>query len=171
MTEQIKIGSTLRWTLNSPKGAGVDNSGFYAFIDDNFIPEGANSHISGIVIYVSDGSAIIQVTDMTSDMFPFTIFYNEVKNRFFGFEVKEVDPYQKYFCLDLTTMVSLFYYYEREGFLAAAEFDDDHFDWYEQPDSDEGQDIQTEMGEGVVPDQIKNRMRIKRHSAILKIQK
>ena len=72
-----------------------------------------------------------------------------------GFEVKGSNPYQKYFCLDLTTMVSLFYYYEGEGFLAAAEFDDDdHFDWYEQPDSDEGQDIQTEMGEGVVPDQI-----------------
>ena len=131
MTEQIKIGSTLRWTLQSPKETGVDNSGFYEFIDDNFIPEGANSHISGVVVYISDGSAIIQVTDMTSDMFPFTLFYNEVKNRFFGFEVKEGNPYQKYFCLDLTTMVSLFYYYEGEGFLAAAEFDDDdHFGWY-----------------------------------------
>ena len=155
MTEQIKIGSTLRWTLLSPKETGVDNSEFYAFIDDNFIPEGENSHISGVVVYISDGSAIIQVTDMTSDMFPFTLFYNEVKNRFFGFEVKEVDPYQKYFCLDLTTMVSLFYYYEGEGFLASAEFDDDdHFDWYEQPDTNEGLDSQSEMGEGFDPDQI-----------------
>ena len=155
MTEQIKIGSTLKWTLQSPKETGVDNSGFYEFIDDNFIPEGANSHISGVVVYISDGSAIIQVTDMTSDMFPFTLFYNEVKNRFFGFEVKEVDPYQKYFCLDLTTMVSLYYYYEGEGFLASAEFDEDnHFDWYEQPDTNEGLDSQSEMGEGFDPDQI-----------------
>ena len=80
MAEQIKIGSTLRWTLQSPKETGVDNSEFYAFIDDNFIPEGENSHISGVVVYISDGSAIIQVTDMTSDMFPFTLFYNEVKS-------------------------------------------------------------------------------------------
>ena len=119
MTEQIKIGSTLKWTLQSPKETGVDNSGFYEFRDDNFIPEGAHSHILGVVVYISDGSAIIQVTDMTSDMFPFALFYNEVKNRFLGFEVKGSNPYQKYFCLDLTTMVSLFYYYEGEGFLNA----------------------------------------------------
>ena len=154
MAEDIKLGSPFTWTLQSPKEAGRKVDEFYAFIDDQLAISEENAHISGTVIYISEGSAVIQVSEMTPSLFPFTLFYNEVQNRFYDFKLENVNPYQKYFCLDMATMVSLFFYYEAEGFLAYAEFDcDGNFDYYEQPDEDGGIDCDGE-DDSIVPDQI-----------------
>ena len=154
MVEDIKLGSPFTWTLQSPKESGKNVDEFYAFIDDQLGMFEENVHISGTVIYISEGSAVIQVSEMTPSLFPFTLFYNEVKNRFYDFKLEDVDPYQKYFCLDVASMVSMFFYYETEGFLANAEFDSDgNLDYYEQPDEDGGIGFDGE-DDSFVPDQI-----------------
>jgi len=155
MTTDIKLGSSFTWTLQSPMESGKKVDDFYAFIDDQLADVEENAHISGTVIYISDGSIVIQVSEMTPGLFPFTLFYNEVKNRFFDFKLEDVNPYQKYFCLDVASMVSMFLYYEEEGFLAGAEFDEEgNFDFYELPDNNDGLVPTSEMPEGETPDQI-----------------
>ena len=154
MAEDIKLGSPFTWTLQSPKEAGRKVDEFYAFIDDQLAISEKNAHISGAVIYISEGSAVIQVSEITPSLFPFTLFYNEVQNRFYDFKVENVNPYQKYFCLDVASMVSLFFYYEAEGFLASSEFDGDgNFDYYELPDEDDGIEFDGE-DDSIASDQI-----------------
>ena len=154
MTEDIKLGSLFTWTLQSPKESGKIVDEFYAFIDDRLDQLEENAQISGTVIYISEGSAVIKVSEMTPSLFPFTLFYNEIQNSFFDFKQENVDPYQKYFCLDVASMVSQFFYYEVEGFLASAEFDSDgNFDYYEQPDENGSVDFDGEE-DSFVPDQI-----------------
>jgi hypothetical protein len=58
MTEDIKLGSLFTWTLQSPKESGKIVDEFYAFIDDQLDQLEENAHISGTVIYISEGSAI-----------------------------------------------------------------------------------------------------------------
>jgi hypothetical protein len=53
------------------------------------------------------------------------LFYNEVKNRFPELNKENEDPYQKYLCLDIASMTSLFFYDEESGYLADAEYNDD----------------------------------------------
>ena len=99
MVEDIKLGSPFTWTPQSPKESGKNVDEFYAFVDDQLGMFEENAHISGTVIYISDGSAVIQVSEMTPSLFPFTLFYNEVKNRFYDFKLEDVDPYQKFWQL------------------------------------------------------------------------
>ena len=94
-----------------------------------------NAFIKGDVIYNDGESLIIEIKEMTNSLFPFTLFYNEVKNRFSCLESKNDDPYQKYLCLDIASMTSLFFYDEECGYLADAVYDAEGiFDYYDLPD-------------------------------------
>ena len=80
----IAIGKHIKWTLKSPSETGYVADEFYDYIrniNDEFIIT-ENSYIEGTVIYSSFGSAVVKISDMTPEMFPFTLFCNEVKNRF-----------------------------------------------------------------------------------------
>jgi len=45
-------------------------------VDDNIVIVRNDSHITGNVIYNDDKSAVIEIKEMTPNLFPFTLFYN-----------------------------------------------------------------------------------------------
>jgi hypothetical protein len=125
--DSIAIGKHIKWTLKSPSETGYVADEFYDFIRDNneefIITE--NSYIEGTVIYSSFGSAVVEISDMTPEMFPFTLFCNEVKNRFPDIDIDNSNLYQRYLCLDIETMTSLYYYDIITGEIIDAEYDEE----------------------------------------------
>ena len=124
MNTTIKTGELITWTPWSPVDTGMNSQDFMAFINEKTEIEVDNAFIKGEVIYFDELSTIVvEVKDMTQDMFPFTIFANEVESRFTSIELKNNDPYQRYLCLDTKSMTSLFYYDVEIGYLADAAYD------------------------------------------------
>ena len=123
----IAIGKHIKWTLKSPSETGYVADEFYDYIrniNDEFIIT-ENSYIEGTVIYSSFGSAVVKISDMTPEMFPFTLFCNEVKNRFPDIDIDNSNLYQRYLCLDIETMTSLYYYNIITGKILDAEYDEE----------------------------------------------
>ena len=129
MKQEISIGSAFTWFLKSPKLTGLSSEEFDGFVDEFFLGVDDNAFIKGDVIYNDGESLILEVKEMTNSLFPFTLFYNEVKNRFSCLESKDDNPYRKYLCLDIASMTSLFFYDEECGYLSEAEYDDDGSFW------------------------------------------
>lgn len=123
----IAIGKHIKWTLKSPSETGYVADEFYDYIrniNDEFIIT-ENSYIEGTVIYSSFGSAVVKISDMTPEMFPFTLFCNEVKNRFPDIDIDNSNPYQRYLCLDIETMTSIYYYDIITGEIIYVEYDEE----------------------------------------------
>lgn len=122
MLEEIKTGLLFTWTLKSPGETKHASKEFDSFVDDHIILVRNDSHITGEVIYNDGQSAVIEVKEMTPNLFPFTLFRNEVEARFPNLDVHNDDLYKKYFCVDIQSMTSLFYYDLGAGYLAEAFF-------------------------------------------------
>ena len=129
MKKEIANGSTFTWTLKSPRLTALSSEEFDGFVDDFLDGVDEDAFIKGEVVYNDGESVIIEIKEMTKSMFPFTLFYNEVKNRFPDLEKQNEDPYQKYLCLDIASMTSLFFYDEQCAYLAEAEYNDDGSFW------------------------------------------
>ena len=123
-TESSK-GSTFTWTLKSPSMTALSSEEFEAFVDAYLDNVDKNAFIKGDVIYNDGETAIVEIKEMTNGLFPFTLFYNEVKNRYPDLDKPNDDPCQKYFCLDIASMTSLFFYDVYNGYLADAEYNAD----------------------------------------------
>ena len=160
MAKDMIIGKMFTWTPQDPSKTEFSSEKFDAFIDDYFsILDDA--HISGEVIYNDGKSAIIEVTDMTQSLFPFTLFYNEVKNNFPHLDKQNSNPYQKYFCVDIASMTSLYLYDMDYGCLTDAVYDDEgNFDYYDLPTDDGFEDLShlPELPEATPPEQITIRL-------------
>lgn len=124
MLEEIKTGLLFTWTLKSPGETKHASKEFDSFVDDHIILVRNDSHITGEVIYNDGQSAVIEVKEMTPNLFPFTLFRNEVEARFPNLDVQNDDLYKKYFCVDIQSMTSLFYYDLGTGYLAEAFFNE-----------------------------------------------
>ena len=126
MSKNIKIGDSITWTLMSPMDTGLLFKDFTDFINNYTNIEVDDAFIKGDIIYYDELSTIVvEVKDMTQDMFPFTLFANEVKSRFTSIVLKNKDPYQRYLCLNTKSMTSLFYYDMGTGIMADAVYDAD----------------------------------------------
>ena len=126
MSKNIKIGDSITWTLMSPMDTGLTFKDFTDFINNYTNIEVDDAFIKGDIIYYDELSTIVvEVKDMTQDMFPFTLFANEVKSRFTSIVLKNKDPYQRYLCLNTKSMTSLFYYDMGTGIMADAVYDAD----------------------------------------------
>jgi len=126
MSKNIKIGDSITWTLMSPMDTGLTFKDFTDFINNYTNIEVDDAFIKGDIIYYDELSTIVVVVkDMTQDMFPFTLFANEVESRFTGIVLKDNDPYQRFLCLDTKSMTSLFYYDLGTGIMADAVYDAD----------------------------------------------
>ena len=131
MFKVINIGSSFTWTLNSPSETKHSSKEFDSFVDDNIIIVRNDSHITGDVIYNDGKSAVIVIQEMTPNLFPFTLFYNEVEAQFPNLDLQNKDPYQKYFCVDVESQTSLFFYDIGTGCLADAIYDEEgDFEYY-----------------------------------------
>ena len=120
MNANFKIGESICWTLRSPMDTGFSFKDFTDFIN-NYTDIEENAFIKGEIIYFDESAAIVvEVKEMTQDMFPFTLYSNEVRSRFTNFMVRNKDPYQRYLCLDTKSMTSLFYYDLDKGDLTEA---------------------------------------------------
>lgn len=154
MREKCSIGNSFTWTLKSPSISGLTTEEFDTFINEFLNVEQKDAHISGEVIYNNGEYAIIEIKEMTKDLFPFTLFYNEVNNRLLDLGKENNDPYQKYFCLDIASMTSLYYYDMDNGYLADAIYNDDGaFDYYDLPDPEVWHD-DTEKPVSLFPENI-----------------
>lgn len=110
----------------SPMDTGLLFKDFTDFINNYTNIEVDDAFIKGDIIYYNELSTIVvEVKDMTQDMFPFTLFANEVESRFTGIVLKDNDPYQRFLCLDTKSMTSLFYYDMGTGIMADAVYDAD----------------------------------------------
>lgn len=160
MNTTIKTGDLITWTPWSPMDTGMNSQDFMAFINECTEIEVDDAFIKGEVIYFDELSTIVvEVKDMTQDMFPFTMFANEVESRFLGIEMKSNDPYQRYLCLDTKSMTSLFYYDVEIGYLADAAYDaEGNFVDYDIEDGDMGDGEEPMMSEGITPEQITIRL-------------
>lgn len=126
MNTNFKIGDSITWTLMSPMDTGLLFKDFTDFINNYTNIEVDDAFIKGDIIYYDELSTIVvEVKDMTQDMFPFTLFANEVESRFTGIVLKDNDPYQRFLCLDTKSMTSLFYYDMGTGIMADAVYDAD----------------------------------------------
>lgn len=126
MSKNIKIGDSITWTLMSPMDTGLTFKDFTDFINNYTNIEVDDAFIKGDIIYYDELSTIVVVVkDMTQDMFPFTLFANEVESRFTGIVLKDNDPYQRFLCLDTKSMTSLFFYDLGTGIMADAVYDAD----------------------------------------------
>ena len=161
MNTTIKTGGIITWTPWSPMDTGKNFQDFMAFINEKTEIEVDDAFIKGEIIYFDELSTIVvEVKEMTQDMFPFTMFANEVESRFTSIEMKNNDPYQRYLCLDTKSMTSLFYYDVETGCLAEAIFDAEwNFVDYDIEDEDiMGDGEEPILAEGVVPEQITIRL-------------
>ena len=126
MNTNFKIGDSITWTLMSPMDTGLLFKDFTDFINNYTNIEVDDAFIKGDIIYYNELSTIVvEVKDMTQDMFPFTLFANEVESRLTGIVLKDNDPYQRFLCLDTKSMTSLFYYDMGTGIMADAVYDAD----------------------------------------------
>ena len=161
MTTDFKIGDSITWTLRSPMEAGMKAQDFMNFVNNNTEIDVDDAFIKGEVICLDVPSTIVvEVKDMTQDMFPFTLFANEVKNRVINFDIKNSDPYQRYLCLDTKSMTSCFYYDMETGCLADAIYDaDGNFAEYDiEEEEDAGNGEEPVLAEGIAPEQITIRL-------------
>lgn len=135
----LKIGDSLIWKPELRPSGQVSETGFY--IDDWINTCSDDLYVSGIVVYNDSKTAVIKVSDMSPYMFPFTFFRNEVENRTDYREECNVDIYQKYLCLHVASMASLFFFDEENGEIVDALFDDGNqfFDYDLSDDSYEEQ--------------------------------
>lgn len=149
------VGSSFTWTLNSPSETKHSSKEFDSFVDDNIIVVQDDSHITGDVIYNDGESAVIEIKGMTPNLFLFALFYNEIEARFPNLNLKNKDPYQKYFCVDIASMTSLFYYDTGIGYLADAIYNEEgDFDYYDLPDINETAGFETEEGDDMPVEQL-----------------
>ena len=177
MSKNIKIGDSITWTLMSPMDTGLTFKDFTDFINNYTNIEVDDAFIKGDIIYYDELSTIVvEVKDMTQDMFPFTMFANEVKSRFTGINLKNKDPYLRYLCLDTKSMTSLFYYDVETGYLAEAIYDTEgNFVDYDIEDEDTGDGEEPMMSEEITPEQITIRLgqeeieELENHDALLDI--
>ena len=155
MKTSFKIGDHIVWTLMSPMDSGLSFKDFTDFINNYTDIEVDDAFIKGEIIYYDELSTIvIEVKDMTQDMFRFTLFANEVKSRFTNFVIKNKDPYQRYLCIDTKSMTSLFYYDLENNDLAEAAYDGDgNFVDYDIQDGIEEEGEEPVLAEGGVPEQ------------------
>ena len=153
MNTNFKIGDYIEWTLLSPMKSFKD---FTDFINNYTDIKVDDAFIKGEVIYLDKLSTIVvEVEDMTQDMFPFTLFANEVESRFAKYMLKNKDPYQRYLCLDTKSMTSLFYYDLNNGYLAEAVYDDDgNFVDYDIEEILEEGGEEPELAVGDIPEQV-----------------
>ncbi len=129
---KISIGLPFTWTLKSPRETNHSSEEFDSFVKDNIILVRNDSHITGCVIYNDGKSAVVEIKEMTPCLFPFTLFYNEVENRFPNLNFQNDDPYKKYFCMDVASMTSLFCYDIDTSCLADAVYNEEgDFDYYD----------------------------------------
>lgn len=156
MKQEFAIGSTFIWMPESPMETGLDFQGFMDFVNNYTDIEVDDAFIKGEVIYYDELSTIVvEVKDMTQELFPFTLFANEVKSRFTNIVIKNNDPYQRFLCLDTRSMTSLFYYDLEKGYLAEAGYDaDGNFVEYDIEDDMEESGEEPTLAEGVTPEQI-----------------
>ena len=155
MFEEIKTGSPFTWTLKSPGKTKHDSKEFDSFVDDHIILVRNDSHIMGDVIYNDGQIAIIEVKEMTPNLFPFTLFYNEVENNFPNFSFQNDDPYKKFFCIDIASMTSLFYYDMGMGYLAESFYDEEgDFVDYDLPDLNDNTCIEPEVTDFEIAEQL-----------------
>lgn len=156
MKTNLKTGDSITWTLMSPIDTGLSFNGFTDFINNYMDIEVDDAFIKGnIICYDELSMIVVEVTDMTQDMFPFTLFANEVESRFSSIGLKNKDPYQRYLCLDTKSMTSLFFYDLNTGFLADAVYDaEGNFVDYDIEDVDIGDGEEPILAEGVVPEQV-----------------
>ena len=156
MKTNYMIGDSVKWTLRSPMDTGLDFKEFMDFINDYTDIEVDDAFIKGEVIYFDELSTIVvEVKDMTQNMFPFTLFANEIESRFTKIMLKNKDPYQRFLCLDAKSMTSLFYYDLSDGFLAEATYDDDgNFVDYDIQDGMEEEGEEPVLAEGGIPEQV-----------------
>ncbi len=150
------IGNSITWTPWSPMDTGMIFQDFMAFINEKTEIEVDDAFIKGEVIYFDELSTIVvEVKEMTQDMFPFTMFANEVESRFTSIEMKSNDPYQRYLCLDTKSMTSLFYYDVEIGTLADAAYDaEGNFVDYDIEDEDLDEGEEPILAEGIAPERI-----------------
>ena len=155
MNANFKIGESICWTLWSPMDTGLLFKDFTDFIN-NYTDIGEDAFIKGEIIYFDESSVIIvEVKEMTQDMFPFTLFSNEVRSRFTNFMVRNKDPYQRYLCLDTKSMTSLFYYDLDKGELAEAVYDaDGNFVDYDIEDYIDDKSMEPTITEECVHEQV-----------------
>lgn len=160
MNTTIKTGGIITWTPWSPMDTGKNFQDFMAFINEKTEIEVDDAFIKGEVIYYDElSTVVVEVKDMTQDMFPFTMFTNEVESRFTSIDLKNNDPYQRYLCLDTKSMTSLFYYDVEIGYLADAAYDaEGNFVDYDIEEEDMGDGEEPMMSEGITPEQITIRL-------------
>lgn len=137
-TEDFKIWKDYTWTLNSPEGCGCSTEGWKVFRGEHMdIDDELSAHITGTTIYNDGEVAIMVVKEMTKGLFPFTLFYNEVKNRFPDVVVEGDDPYRRFLCLDIASRTSLFFYDMESGCRADAVYDErGALDYYDLPEGE-----------------------------------
>ena len=155
-----KRGDLITWMPWSPMDTGMNFQDFMAFINECTEIEVDDAFIKGEVIYFDElSTVVVEVKDMTQDMFPFTMFANEVESRFTSIELKNNDPYQRYLCLDTKSMTSLFYYDVEIGYLAEAAYNaEGNFVDYDIEDEDLGDGEEQMIPEGIMPEQITIRL-------------
>ena len=160
MNTTIKTGDLITWTPWSPMDTGLNSQDFMAFINEKTEIEVDDAFIKGEVIYFDElSTVVVEVKEMTQDMFPFTMFANEVESRFTAIEMKSNDPYQRYLCLDTKSMTSLFYYDIETGYLAEAAYDaEGNFVDYDIEEEDMEDGEEPIMSEGITPEQITIRL-------------
>ena len=155
MNANFKIGESICWTLWSPMDTGLLFKDFTDFIN-NYTDIEENAFIKGEIIYFDESAAIVvEVKEMTQDMFPFTLYSNEVRSRFTNFMVRNKDPYQRYLCLDTKSMTSLFYYDLDKGDLAEAVYGaDGNFVDYDIEDYIDDKSMELTITEECVHEQV-----------------
>ena len=152
INKTIDLGALVTWTLKSAEETGKVIDGTYLVNEDFGITFSENSFIQGVVVYHEDGVAIVKVSDMSPDMFPFTLFFTELMNRFMVPEIDNENPYQRYLCLDVASMTSLYYYDLELGYMVDAVYDEEgNFEYYDLPE-DNDHYYHLEQPEGVVPE-------------------
>ena len=155
MFKVINIGSSFTWTLNSPSETKHSSTEFDSFVDDNIVIVRNDSHITGDVIYNDGKSVVIVIQEMTPNLFPFTLFYNEVEAQFPNLDLQNKDPYQKYFCVDIESQTSLFFYDIGTGCLADAIYDaEGDFEYYDLPDVNEIDEFEAEERDDAFAEQL-----------------
>lgn len=156
MKTNYMIGDSIKWTLKSPMDTGLDFKEFMDFINDYTDIEVDDAFIKGEVIYFDELSTIVvEVKDMTQNLFPFTLFANEIESRLTKIMLKNKDPSQRYLCLDIKSMTSLFYYDFNGGYLADAVYDyDGNFVDYDIQDGMEEEGEKPVLAEGLAPEQV-----------------
>lgn len=110
MKQTISLGDTFTW---QPKGLDRNNEAveeFVSMVVEDIYEVEENSFITGNVIYVDSECFVVEISDMSPELFQFTLFANEAANAFPTANIQSKDPNKKYLCLDIQNLTSLFFY-------------------------------------------------------------